>query len=266
VDKRSLVFYLSGLAAAGAAVGLAASCSDQPRIKCTAGHGPFAAVYTLVDGPPGCAPPGEQIGVEAFNYPLPDGTNLDPNNGSVGLQSVEFTDEIGHHPPDPDPNRKPYAIGNWGSPEPGPDNFCTVPAITVAEQVLGPVDAGAPLPDGAPSTPAVPAFSAKYEWSGVRFYNEPRSPGTQLIADLTYTKSVGGAAPCTAKVKVVGLWPAWPCAHDDDPMAIDESKCSPYPDNSKGRPAGAPISPDLLTRCDPELKLCVLARDPPAFK
>jgi hypothetical protein len=271
VDKRSLVLYLSGLAAAGAAVGLAASCSDQPRIKCTAGHGPFAAVYAHVSGETGCAPLGEQIGVEAYNYPLPDNSNLDPNRGSLGMQSIEFTDEIDHHPgaaADMDPSHKPYSLGDWGSAEPLSDEFCNVPQMNASEQVLGPVDAGPLLPDGAPTTPAIPAVSVKYEWKNVRFYNTPASPGTQLIAELTYTRSEGGAAPCTATVKVTGLWPAFSCEAEDpmDPDGIDETLCSPFPDNSKGRPTGSGISPDIDYYCHPDLKLCVLKKDPPSFK
>jgi hypothetical protein len=272
VDKRSLVLYLSGLAATGAVIGLAASCSDQPRIKCTAGHGPFAVVYTHVSGDTGCAPMGEEMGVEAYNYPLPDNSNLDPNRGSLGMQSFELTAEMDHHPPDMDSNHKPYSLGDWGSAEPGGDNFCNVPSMNTAEQVLAYVPAKPPtLPDGGGGAAAVPYFAAKYEWKNVRFYNSPASPGTQLIADLTYTHQVGdadggmGGPPCTETVKAVGVWPFADCSADEGP-GIDESKCSPFPDNSKGRPLGSGISPDLATRCHPDLHWCVLAKDPPSFK
>src|SRR6185503_9755250 len=123
VDKRSLVLYLSGLAAAGAVVGLAASCSDQPRIKCTAGHGLFAAVYTPMGGADPCGMPGEEIGVEAYNDPLPDNSNLDPNKGSLGMQPVDMG--AGDRA-DTNAAHKPYALGNWGSAEPTGDNFCAV--------------------------------------------------------------------------------------------------------------------------------------------
>jgi len=274
VDKRSLVLYLSGLAATGVVVGLAASCSDQPRIKCTAGHGPFAAVYTYVSGDTDCAPLGEEVGVEAYNYPLPDNSNLDPNRGSLGTPSFESTAEIDHNPPpanDPDPTHLPYSKGDWATPEPGADNFCSVPSMNPAEQVLGYVAAKPPtLPDGGGGAAAVPYFHAKYTWSNVRFFNTPAAPGNQLIADLEYTKQVGDAdggmgTPCTAKVRVVGLWPFFDCSSDDG-MGIDESKCSPFPDNSKGRALGSGISPDIAYRCHPDLKWCVLAKDPPSFK
>jgi hypothetical protein len=272
VDKRSLVLYLSGLAAAGAAIGLAASCSDQPRIKCTAGHGPFAVVYTHVGGDTGCAPAGgEQVGVEAYNYPLDDGTNVNPNRGSLGMQSFDLTDQM-HARSTEDKAHLPYSKGDWASSEPGADNFCNVLPMNEAEQHLAYVPAVPPGPDGGGAKAAIPAVNIKYSWSNVRFYNTPGSPGTQLIADMTYTKVVGdamGSAPsvsCTETVKAVGLWPAAPCGHDTDPMQIDESKCSPFPDNSKGRPLGSGIGPDIASKCDANLHLCVLAKDPPSFK
>jgi hypothetical protein len=274
VDKRSLVLYLSGLAAAGAAIGLAASCSDQPRIKCTAGHGPFAVVYSHVSGQEGCAPAaGEQIGVEAYNYPLDDGSNVNPNRGSLGMQSFDLTDQI-HARPKGDDAHLPYSKGDWASSEPGPDDFCTVLPMNEAEQNLAYVPAIPPGPDGGGGAKAIPAVNIKYAWSNVRFYATPGSPGTQLIAELTYTKAEGDAdggapgAPCTQTVKAVGLWPVAPCDADDpmDPDGIDESKCSPFPDNSKGRPLGSGIGPDIAYRCHPDLHLCVLAKDPPSFK
>jgi len=280
VDKRSLVLYLSGLAAAGAVVGISASCSDQPRIKCTAGHGPFALVYTHVSGDNGCAPHmdattntgGEEMGVEAYNYPLADNSNLDPNRGSLGMQSFDLTARMDHHPPDN--ANKPYSLGDWGSAEPGADNFCTVPSISDSVQDLQYVPAVPPtLPDGGGGSPAFRALNVRYHWSNVRFYNTAGSPGTQLIAELAYSKTEslpdgGAGTPCTETVKVTGLWPFVGCAAEDpmDPDGMDETLCSPNPDNTKGRPLGSGISPDIAYKCDPILHLCVLAKDPPSFR
>jgi hypothetical protein len=280
VDKRSLVMYLSGLVAAGAVVGLAASCSDQPRIKCTAGHGAFAAVYS--GGDPNCTPKGEEIGVEAYNYPLADNSNVDPRRGSLGMAALDLAAAVAARNPTPDPGQpveidtdtthKPFSLGDWLSAEPGPDEFCTVKDPNPTEQRLPFVEAKPPtmpLPDGGGGTPAKLAYYRKYEWSNVRFYNTPALPGTQLVADLTYTAADGTAdggvgTPCTSTVRVVGLWPSVHC-ESDDPMTmgpIDESKCSPEADNSKGRPTGSGINPDLKTKCDPDLKLCVLLSEP----
>jgi hypothetical protein len=274
VDKRSLVLYLSGLAAAGAVVGLAASCSDQPRIKCTAGHGHFALVYTRTSGDANCGPNnglGDGMGVEAYNYPLPEGNNLDPRRGRVGFQPDEVTEEMGHRPAaSQDPVNKPYSIGDWAGAEADSNEFCNVPVVTPIEQNLGPADAIPPDDAGMGGSPAYPAIRLSYQWSNVRFYATALAPGNQMVADLSYSKTIrgtdGGAdSTCTAQFKVVGLWPQVSCDSDDH-MGIDESKCSTEPDNSKGRPTGSGISPDLATRCHPELKMCVLAKEVPSFK
>ena len=273
MDKRSLVIYLSGLAAAGAVVGLAASCSDQPRIKCTAGHGAFAAVYTPVGGGMDpCGMPGEEIGVEAYNYPLADGTNLDPNRGSLGMQPLPIAEEIGHRGPDPNTAHKPFALGDWATAEPTADNFCTVTNPNEIQQDLAAIPA-VPPSDAGPGEPFHPSLSVNYKWSNVRFYNTPAAPGNQLVADLVYTRQEGpgedgGAAPppCTATYRVVGLWPVAHCDADPPATGIDETKCSPFADPAKNRPTGSGISPDIATKCDPVLQLCVLAREPPSFK
>ena len=145
------------------------------------------------------------------------------------------------------------------------------------EQEYPYVPKGPDLPDGGAGPAAVPALSVKYTWTNVRFYNTPASPGTQLVADLNYTRTEGQAdggagSPCTAQYHVVGLWPAVDCTADDlpdggpPPEPTDVTKCSPDPDNSKNRPTGSGISPDLATKCDENLHLCVLQREPPSFK
>jgi len=266
VDKRSLVLYLSGLAAAGAVVGLAASCSDQPRIKCTAGHGPFAVVYTPMGSD--CGLSGDTalagLGVEAYNDPLPDKSNLDPNHGSLGFQPLDFgqgtrsDDNMAH---------LPYALGKWASSEPGPDNFCSVVDPNDIQQDFAPTDAVPPGPDGGGAKPYVPSLSVKYHWSNVRFFNTPAAPGTQLVADVTYTRTEGlpdggSGTPCAAQYHAVGLWPSFSCQDPNDPTKVDPTLCSPFADNSKNRPVGSGISPDLVTRCDETLQLCVLANEP----
>jgi hypothetical protein len=281
VNKRSLVLYLTGLAAAGAVVGLAASCSDQPRIKCTAQHGPFSVTYAKTSGDENCGPKGGQIGVEQYNYPLPDGTNLDPNHGKVALQPLDIDNELAkERPADPLEDRKtlthvPYAMGDYGSPEPGGDNFCDVPTLNKIEQNLGPAPELHDPDSGAVTQPAEPPLVLKYEWSRVRFYNTPASPGTQLVADLSYSKTIqgvdGGAAmPCTANYHVVGLWPSVPCTltHPDLPAGKDDPNydCSPDADPENGKALGSGISSDLQFKCDGDIGFCVLTKEPPAFK
>jgi hypothetical protein len=220
-------------------------------------------------------PPGEQMGVEAYNYALPDGTNLDPNRGSLAIAPIDLHAQIDSHPgPAADSNtaHNKWSLGDWLTPEPAPDNFCTVKDPYDTEQNLGFIP-GTPATDAGPGDDPVPSFSAKYHWKSVRFYNTPSLPGTQLVADLDLTFTQGTAdggteAPCTGSVHVVGLWPAVDCTSDPlpdggaPPSPIDETKCNPEADPSKGRSMGSGISPDLKTRCDAVLHLCVLPGDP----
>jgi hypothetical protein len=184
------------------------------------------------------------------------------------MQPIDLTTEIGHHPADMNSAHKPYALGDWATSVATDDNFCTVKDPNAIEQDLAYVPAVPPtLPDGGGGSEAVPALNVKYEWSNVRFYNTPAAPGTQLIADLTLTRTQGlpdggAGTPCTTQYKAVGLWPAVSC-EDADHM-LDETLC--YADPAKGRASGSGIGPDLLTRCDPVLKHCVLVKDPPSFK
>jgi hypothetical protein len=236
-------------------------------------------VYTPKGGTD-CGLKGEQIGVEAYNQPLPDKSNLDPNNGSLGMEPVDLATRIDERPDDAKdttPGHSAFSLGKWASSEAAGDEFCTVSSPNDIEQDLKYVPPGPLQPDGGPGTDPIPALNIKYQWSNVRFYNTPAAPGTQLIADLTLTKTEGlpdggAGTPCTAEYKVVGLWPAVLCSSDPlpdggpDPVPTDPTKCSPEPDNTKNRPIGSGIGPDLLTRCDEQLQLCVLVKDPPSFK
>jgi hypothetical protein len=216
--------------------------------------------------------------VEAYNYALPDGTNLDPNHGSLGMESTVLNDQVLAHPPSDDPaldlsdrdtNHKKWSLGDWLTPEPDGTNFCTVKDPYDTEQVLKYRAAVPPDSTGDGGVAAIRAYSAKYHWKNPRFYNTPSLPGTQLVADLDLTiteglEDGGAGTPCTGSVHVVGLWPQVDCAADDpaDTDGLDETKCSPEADNSKGRPTGSGISPDLKTVCHPVLHWCVLPGEP----
>jgi hypothetical protein len=220
-----------------------------------------------------CGLTGEQIGVEAYNYPLPDRSNLDPNRGSLGMSPLSVAgarttrEERDPTKLDSNPAHNWFSLGDWGSSVPGDDNFCYVPNINPIEQDLGYIPGVPAGPDGGGAMDPVPALNVKYEWTNVRFYNTPASPGTQLVADLTLTQTTGQAdggagTPCTSQYHVVGLWPAISC--EDENHVIDDTLCNAEPSN--GRAVGSGISPDLATRCDHDLRLCVLAKEPPSFK
>jgi hypothetical protein len=270
VDNRSLVLFLSGLAATGAAVVIAVSCSDQPRPKCTSGRGPFAATYvpTGATATGDCVVKGQRIGVEAYNPPNSDRTNADLSKGLIAVKGAGIQDAIDLHggTPDTDTTHKAISIGNFATSEPGGDNFCDVPSLNAAEQTLPLVPGLPPMgdPDAGPEagpdafTPAVeeiPGQHIKYEWSNIRVLVKPTGLGTQLVGDLTYTAdrtSDAGTQNCTQQYRVRALFPSVDChkldANGDPvmPETRDFCHCLPYADPDNGRTTGSGLGPDFF--------------------
>jgi hypothetical protein len=297
VDNRSLVLFLSGLATAGAAVCIAVSCSDQPRAKCTTGRGNFTAVYTHTGGDTdgGCVIPGEVIAVQAYDLPNSDRSNADLNKPLMAIKGSTMANAIDNHPdPDPTSTHSPNSVGPFTTGTPGGDNFCDVPTLSVAEQDLP----GVPeMPEAGPDGSTVPAIDpqhVKYEWSKVRVYVTPAANGVQMIGELTYTVDA-----CSTSYHVTALFPsigcgfdtskdgpAGPLGIDNGPTIPDPGMCLPSADEATCGAAcgpghkvnymgvdlpnplafGSGINPDLAVRCDPTLLLCVLSKEPPAFK
>jgi hypothetical protein len=274
VDNRDTKLFLAGLAAVGLAVVIAASCSDQPKTRCTTGRGRFAATFKSSAPLPdaGCALAGEDIGVETFNPPLGDGKGVDIERATVWMRGQSMTDAIQVQGA-PDPAHPLDAIGDFSTSTPGDDKFCHVGAIKPAEQVLPGTDAG------------IAPTSIKYEWSNVRFVVAPEALGTQMAGDLSYTRD-----GCTVAYHVTALYPSVRC--EVDGTARDFCKCLPYGDPTPeyDRPIGSGISPDLFgfgaprfgdqacdvseanaqamedaskVRCDHVTHLCVLKGEPP---
>jgi len=270
-----LVLFFSGLAAAGAAAVIALSCSDQPRIKCTAGRGAFAAKYTAMSvADAGCSIVAERLGVEAYNYPLPDKSNADLNRSSIAIKGDSIAIAIGNHNGNEDTTHKSISQGDFGSAEPGGDNFCNVPSVTPAQQDLALIDAEPPPADAGPDaegTKEIPATSIKYEWSNVRFYVTPAAPGTQMVGDLTYTKD-----GCISTYHVTAVYPSVSCQVTDENgdgvfddlgnPVLNPDLCLPEADPAHGRPTGSGINPDFPVECEPKTALCVLSGEVPAFK
>jgi hypothetical protein len=261
VDKRTCLGFVAGAAALLGGAALVVSCLDQPRTKCQTGRGVFAAKYLLlsaVDG--GCVLPGEQIGIQPYNPATPDNTKPDIERSSVAIRGTQTADALRNRQPDSNPEHLPYALGNFATAEPGPDDFCTVPTFQPSIQELGPVpaiDAGA---DGGGGRTALPAVTIKYDWKNVRFFVTAAQTGVQMIGDLTFTKD-----DCTADYRVTALYPATDCStvlEDGGPRVAAPEKCLP-PDLDKGR-RGSAINSDVATVCDPVLLLCVLAKEPPS--
>ncbi|WP_437738486.1 hypothetical protein [Sorangium sp. So ce1335] len=132
--------------------------------------------------------------------------------------------------------------------------------------------------------------SLKYEWSNLEVYVTAANLGNTFQADLTYTEGT-----CTAKYRVVGLWPQVGCEKLVEQQMVDPETDEPVVDEETGEPVmevvatGEPedklcdntpdpeppyflpwasgISEDLKVKCDPVMLVCVLDSDKvPALK
>jgi len=263
-----------------AALCIVVSCSDQPKTKCTVGRGQFAAAYKplspLTDGG-ACVRTGEVLGVEMYNQSNADKSSIDVNKGTVWIKGQSMVEAITENGGiDPNPAHQQNSIGDFGTSVPGSDTFCDVPALNPAEQDFPASDAGVPS-----------TLKVKYEWSHVRVVVSPQALGTQLVADLNYTRN-DTTGDCTAAYHVTALYPHVDCSIQGLPTFC---KCLPYadPNPDHERPRGSGISPDLFgpsafgdpeacmnsaaeaaaieqdskVTCDRITSLCVLKGDPP---
>lgn len=244
-------------------LGLAGIACTQPRKACTTGSGPtpFAAKYTLKQGSKTGTGDcdtliGEKIGLEKYNPAREDNPEKeDFTKADLAIQSATLGELAGAAAdagvPDQDPNHKLYSLGAFADAMPDDNDVCRVASLSPAEQSIAAIPAD---PDAGTTGQPV---DIKYEWSNVRLYVTARAPGTQMVADLKFTKD-----GCSASYSVVGVWPAVSCAVvDDGGMAtgIDPSLCTP---------PGSGINPDFKENitCDKDLKLCVLKAPPPELK
>jgi hypothetical protein len=237
-----------------------ASC-DQPRIDCTTGHNGFAATYVLKpgskEGTGTCDTlKGEIIGLEKYNpSKRDDETEQDLTKATLAIQS----NKLGQLARDAKEagatvTGSVLSIGDFTSIEPDDQDVCHVPTLSEAEQ---------DVPELSPTRPAV---DIKYKWSNVRIYTTEAYPGTEIVADLTYTED-----GCSASYSVTGLWPAVSCRVNDvdgNPIGVDPGLCDPKADPAAGRPTGSGINPDFKDNviCDPDLRLCVLKSPPPELR
>jgi hypothetical protein len=229
---------------------LALAACTQPRKDCTTGAGPapFAAKYTLkADSKVGTGDcdtlKGEAIGLEKYNPARADNPEKeDFSRAKLAIQSATLgvlaaAAEAAHVP---DKAHQPFSLGDFASATPDDNNVCRVSTLSPAEQSI-------------PEIPPDPATSVKYEWSRVRIFVTASAPGTQMAADLRFTKD-----GCSASYSVLGVWPAVDCGVYDDtgmPTGTDPTLCAP-PDSG--------INPDFKANidCDKDLMLCVLKAAP----
>jgi hypothetical protein len=294
--------------ALAALLSLVPAC-EQPKAGCTAGVGAFAAKYTLKPGSKvgqgSCdALKGEILGLLKYN-PLKEGettvqdltkVSLAIRTNTLGEVAVDCASVAGggNVACVEDKTQVLASIGDFVSTTPDENDVCSVPKLSpAAQQVAMFTTTPAPRTCRYDNNGTVmeiprplevhPATNLKYEWSNVRLYVTAAYPGTQMVADLTYTDADSG---CTASYSVNGLWPAVSCrvveevkdadgnlTCDKDGNVITTTKldpalCDPVADPSAGRPTGSGINPDLKKRveCDTATGLCVLAIPPDALK
>ncbi|XXX71599.1 hypothetical protein WMF30_28525 [Sorangium sp. So ce134] len=117
--------------------------------------------------------------------------------------------------------------------------------------------------DQQPPPPPPEPGSYKLEWSNVRVYVTASNLGNQFDADLTYSEE-----SCTARYKVVGLWPMVDCRiYEEDPTPDCPAVPTDKVDQAICQDPLSGISPDLKVKCDTNAGLCVLdAQSIPALK
>lgn len=233
---------------------MVASCT-QPLPNCTSAHGRYAAEYTLVDGDPQspCAQlPGEVLGMQT--YFQEGGPNMTPDyqNANVAIRSeslgamIAYAEARGAIPLD----SRFYAansIGSFTDGFPDHDTFCRAMDFEAARVSLPDIEEvpdDLTTPDLDESQRAQPAVNIRYQWSNARFVVSADAQGTQFEADLEYQRD-----NCTARYRVVGLYPAVACMSDE--------QCD---DEKNG------INPDFAVRCNTAVGHCVLDAALPAYE
>lgn len=265
----------------------AAGC-DQPKPKCVAAHGKFAATFKLVSGDGPCAElTSGVLNVQSYNDPKSDSDRmLDPNKPTLAIETQETTDVIASGR-ETDPDAKPFAFGAFDEPDPDDEGFCTVRSLSRAVLRADATDA---VPEmmidectTEPAQPVMPAIDISYRWRNVRIVVTPKAIGTKLEADLEYTID-----DCTAEYEVAAVWPVVNCGSpveggeddppdagsEEEPAGSDEdagvdaadSGCPPVeePEPTPELEADDDLCetqeaiPDFPVTCDPTLLMCVL--------
>lgn len=290
---RARLTSLVGIAAACVVLG---ACAKQPRPKCTVARGNFAATYTLISGKGECAElKGEILGVNAYNAQASASDKTpDYDHASIGILPQSISDLLAAGATDSNAKHEPHALGEFDSSEPDSDGFCTAPKLSVSRLQSAEVPEQS---DACMATPALPAVDIEYVWSDVRVYTTAAALGTQFSATLSYSKD-----GCTARYHVRAVYPSLSCAgtapvpdggqaeedggdssspmdaaiasaSDEDAGGEADAACPPAPAPTPAPVADATLcspdnglNPDLDVRCDPDLLLCVLKREPPALR
>ncbi|HZH76034.1 MAG TPA: hypothetical protein VEY88_08375 [Archangium sp.] len=220
----------------GSAAWLSACGGEQAPPQCVVGRGDHAVRYTLKTGTGKCSQKkAEVVGAQAFRVP---GSGLPP---TVSLKPAPLAAYEGR-----DPANSVLASGDFTTEYPGEDNTCVVPQLSEARQTF--------QPDNATTV------DVSYRFSNLRIQAQAAIPGTQWVADLSYSDG-----DCTATYEAVGVFPAIKCEKEvQDPN--DPTKKVKVPDASlcKQPRAGLSLDPAYAIVCEETTRLCVLDGLPPA--
>ncbi|WP_246356993.1 hypothetical protein [Pyxidicoccus fallax] len=237
IFKTALVVFGAG--------SLMAGCDfEQPEAGCIVQDaGNWYAKYDIVQQPTpvdatvSCANArpliGERLGVYKFVNPdANDFTQLTIR--PAGLAGLGDRDDV-------NPSTAQTAIGEMAK-EPDGEEFCGAPTFTAAtvDAARVPPVEDDPATEEDESAPAIAATKVTYEFSKVRVYSAPATPGTQLTGELRYTKD-----GCVSTYIVRAMWPAALCI----PGSAD-------PAESCG--LGSGLNPDFAAECFPTLQNCGL--------
>jgi hypothetical protein len=214
---------------------LLAGCDfEQPEAGCIVQDaGNWYAKYDQVQAPrladgTACTavpPVAERLGVYKF-------VNPDANNATTltirpaGLANLGARDAA--------PPSQQTAIGSLAT-EPDAEQFCGAPTLSVASvnAALVPAVADNPATPANEAAAEIPATTVAYEFSNIRVYSAPATPGTQLTGELKYTKD-----GCTSTYIVRAMWPARPCLPGSEDPAL---QCR----------EGSGLNPDFAAECIP---------------
>jgi hypothetical protein len=228
---------------------------QQPSAGCIVqDSASWATTYEVKENQPTCATPppvGELVGVYKFTTPEKENSTL------LTLRPQGLASRGGR-----DTTTEPSAQTAIGAlaEEPDAEFFCSAPTMSEA------------MVDTRASTSGDKTL-INYAFSNVKVYSNPAAPGTQLKADLTYTRD-----GCAAQYSVNSMWPARGC----DMAEMEKPEAQRDPAALCG--AGSLINPEFDVRCEmrmPNLVVrtfdadgnpifwpgtCVLAKPVPSFK
>ena len=253
-NMRSMNHHLGTVALL--AIALVGAACKKPEALCTTALGTYAVRYTLIEGTDACAQlTGGEVGVQFY---LNTGEGGVPNykRTPVAIKPSAVGELVAKYKKStPDPT-KLYSLGNFTEERPGSDGYCELADPSPTEVTLTAEDAtmdamGKPIA-------ALPPVSTRYQWSKVRFWVNPGSPGTQFTAELSYTLN-----NCTARYAVQAIYPAAHCgAEMTDPagmttMVADQGMCSACVSH---------INPDVETACEPKSLLCLPTKPIPSMR